>query len=918
MRRAALNQVYRLVWSPSLAAVVPVPERTAARRGGDRAGGATMLAAGVALALGAGTAAAAVPNDVPWTGAGTDANWSTAANWAGGVLPIAGDHLIFGAGAAQLASTNDFSTASDIFGMLVFDSGAGAHTLGGPVLNLSGGLDNLSANVQTLAFTQINLTDNQTWNAGSGGLVVSSRIEMRAGTGLTVTGSGDTTLGGVLAESGFSAGLFKNGSGRLTLTKDATYTGFTYILGGTLQLGNGGTGGTVRGDIINDGALVFDRSDTLTFAGVVSGSGSVRQQGSGTLVLTGDHGYGGGTTVAAGVLQIGDGGTTGAITGNVVNNAVLAFARSDAVAFGGDISGTGAVRQSGSGTLTLGGSNTYGGATQVQSGSLVAAGGAAIGDVSAVDIAAGATLVLGAAETIGSLAGAGSVDNGGFTLTAGGNNASTTFDGVMSGSGGLAKTGSGTLVLNGANLYSGGTVVSAGLLEVGDAAHAGASLAGDVTLAGGTLRGHGSIGGNVLNTGGTVMPGASTGILTVDGDYSQGAAGTLAIALTPTVTPGVGYDQLDVGGSAALDGTLQLTVGPGAYTVGAVYDILHAGTAVTGTFASINYSAAFGAYLTPVLTYSASDVTLMLAPAPAAFSSGNAVLQQVFTVNSMARGALDVVRSDAPAIALARPLSGVWLQGFGGGGEANGFQLSHGGVLLGVGGQWRDDVTLGVAATSATLRTHDDHALATGEAWAGFAYGLYTPGNWRLHAAVGAGRLDTESRRQLPALSLVAAGNGTGEFNGASVGARFHVALEGSFAEPYADLAWQRSRIDGYRESGAGALDIRYGDETQDLGTASAGLRIGTGAALGGLTVMPWARLGGTYFAGDRRVQNVEQVGMVTRMMRVETVHEAAVDFGAGVELGGAGPWHGSLAWHGQHGERLSLDSVQLELNYQW
>ena len=75
-------------------------------------------------------------------------------------------------------------------------------------------------------------------------------------------------------------------------------------------------------------------------------------------MLTGANTYTGGTTINAGTLQIGDGGTGGSIVGDVVNNARLAFNRSDAYAFGGAISGTGSLQQSGTGTTVLTGANT--------------------------------------------------------------------------------------------------------------------------------------------------------------------------------------------------------------------------------------------------------------------------------------------------------------------------------------------------------------------------------------------------------------------------------------------------------------------------------------------------------------------------------------------------------------------------------
>ena len=65
----------------------------------------------------------------------------------------------------------------------------------------------------------------------------------------------------------------------MTLTGNNAYTGGTTISGGTLQIGNAGTSGSVAGNIVDNAALVFDRSDDLTYAGGISGSGSVAQVG---------------------------------------------------------------------------------------------------------------------------------------------------------------------------------------------------------------------------------------------------------------------------------------------------------------------------------------------------------------------------------------------------------------------------------------------------------------------------------------------------------------------------------------------------------------------------------------------------------------------------------------------------------------
>lgn len=792
-------------------------------------------------------------------------------------------------------------------------------------------------------------------------------------------------------------------------------TPVTVVAGATLTLNEDTTIGSLSGagNVATAGfALTTGGNNATTaFDGVISGTGSLTKAGSGEMVFTGANTYTGGTTISGGGLQVGNGGTSGAITGDVINNNALTFYRSDSLYFDGDISGTGLLGKSGDGTLGLGGTNTYSGDTLVFAGTLWVEGGNAIGDSSAVTMNAGTTLMLGTDETIGSLDGTGNVNTRGFTLTTGGNNATTTFSGAISGSGRLIKTGSGTLtlsgttplavatlidagtlrvgsgsvlsdnagvavftgatlvldvdetlgalygsgsvylgshtltfggarqatfdgdisgsgrltlagtgrvVLNGNNSYSGGTFLGSGQLWVGDLYHGGARLGGDVSITGGTLRGHGSIDGNVTNTAGTLFPGSSLGILTINGNYVQGAGGTLAIEVSPEATAGVGYDQLVISGSASLDGTLQLVVGNGIYDVGTTYDIVKANGGVTGSFASTSITPAFAAYLTPELSYGSNAVTLTLAPTPGAFTSGNSVLQQLFSVNHMTQQAFDVVRADLPGAA-SPARSGVWLQGLGVAGRVSRFDLSNGGLMLGNSAALADDLLVGGALALAETRTDDGDTLVQGRSWGGYGYGLYTPGHWRLFAAVGAGQLDTDSTRSLPALGAVSTGRSDGYFTGITVGGRYHVALNKPvFAEPYAEASVLRSQMNGYQERGAGLLDIRYGNEAQDLTVLEAGARVGLPLAVATATVVPWLRAGAVRYLGDRTVENAESVGMANVHQSLDTVRRHAFKTGAGVEVLGQGPWSASLAWDGQYADQVRLDKVQLVLQYQW
>ena len=149
---------------------------------------------------------------------------------------------------------------------------------------------------------------------------------------------------------------------------------------------------------------------------------------------------------------------------------------------------TGTFTKLGSGTLTLANSgNSYSTATLVSDGTL--AGGAAnvFGNNSAVTVAGAAVLDLGGFDqAIGSLSGAGTVTNSGAAdaaLTAGGDNTSTIFSGVIedgpTNATSLTKIGAGTLTLTGDSTYLGGTTISAGTLQLGSGGASG-SIVGDI------------------------------------------------------------------------------------------------------------------------------------------------------------------------------------------------------------------------------------------------------------------------------------------------------------------------------------------------------------------------------------------------------------------------------------------------------
>ncbi|MBI3833209.1 MAG: autotransporter outer membrane beta-barrel domain-containing protein [Planctomycetes bacterium] len=105
-------------------------------------------------------------------------------------------------------------------------------------------------------------------------------------------------------------------------------------------------------------------------------------------------------------------------------------------------------------------------------------------------------------------------------------------------------------------------------------------------IAGGALTGTGTLIGPVSNSGGTISPGSSAGVLTLSGNYTQGAGGTLAIELGGT-NPGTDFDQFPVSGNAVLAGTLRVKLIDGfTPQAGQQFQILTAGN-ITGSFASV-------------------------------------------------------------------------------------------------------------------------------------------------------------------------------------------------------------------------------------------------------------------------------------------------------------------------------------------
>jgi autotransporter-associated beta strand protein len=265
------------------------------------------------------------------------------------------------------------------------------------------------------------------YNQTVGSLTGSGTVTNSVATSLnTFTAGGDSssqTFSGVLQNGAGTLAVVKQGSGLWQLSGNNTYSGGTTISGGTVQIGNGGTTGSLgSGNIVlNNAWLSFNRSDSSLIIASALTSGTVSQDGTGTTTLTGNNTYAGGTFIDIGALQVGNGGNSGSLgTGPIVNNGILNFSRSDtALTVAGAISGSGAINQNGAGNVTLTGSNSYTGPTTINNGELYINGANA---TSAISVAAGALGGTGTASlataTIANNASieAGKSGHGGLTL----------------------------------------------------------------------------------------------------------------------------------------------------------------------------------------------------------------------------------------------------------------------------------------------------------------------------------------------------------------------------------------------------------------------------------------------------------------------------------------------------------------------
>lgn len=381
-------------------------------------------------------------------------------------------------------------------------------------------------------------------------------ITVQQGAALDLAIAGQQSLNQAISGAGL---LRKSDTGDLTLLGNGL-TGGLDVVGGRVIVNTAGAIGGGPVSLAADTQLVFDNATTETMSTAISGAGALTKDGAGVLVIQNANTYTGGTIINAGRLGLNNGQGLGSGPVIVLQGAQLSIG---GITLANTISGAGQVVKTSSNVGSLTGINSHNGGTDIQGGTLLVNSTAALGN-GAVTMAAGTFL---------------DIDYTGISNVA--------LNNVVSGGGTLVKDGTGTVIVTGANSYTGGTAINAGRLGIntgsalgtgGVTVNSGAELAlGDVSLAN-AVTGTGMV--IKTSAGNTELTGANTfsGGLQLQGGNltaaSVGSLGTGGIAFA-------GGSSLSVGNAANQTLALPLT-GAGSLVKVGTGDLTVTGNALTG------------------------------------------------------------------------------------------------------------------------------------------------------------------------------------------------------------------------------------------------------------------------------------------------------------------------------------------------
>lgn len=341
-----------------------------------------------------------------------------------------------GTGTLTLSSTSNNYTGTNNATL-----NANGTQIGGGTLAIAG--DGSLGLAPAGAYNNIQFTGSATLRSDASiSLNVNRNISIASGATAHFDSNGNTfTINGIVNGSGGDVNI--NGAGgTVILTGANTYTGTTTVSTGTLQIGNGGSSGTLgAGNVINNSALVFNRAsgapNNFVLTNAISGSGTLTQDGANIITISSANSYTGATTINSGILRV------------TANDALGTNAAGTTVNSGGTLRLVG-VNYSTAEALSINGTGVGGvGALQNFSGASTFAG-----QVTAVS---NATIN----STGGALTLTGGLVKNGTTLTITGNGSvivnGTGISGASSSSDLVVDAG--TLVVNAASNYNGPTTV---------------------------------------------------------------------------------------------------------------------------------------------------------------------------------------------------------------------------------------------------------------------------------------------------------------------------------------------------------------------------------------------------------------------------------------------------------------------------
>ncbi len=527
-----------------------------------------------------------------WTSASTG-NWSTAGNWNPATAPASsrGSHLSFFSGltvpGASRTFTQDIATPLRLNRLSLTGTGAS-----GANLTLDGNGLEFVRNGATLPTIDLTCTGGvATYNVAQ---------PITLGADLTINGPNSAThiFSGVISGPG---GITRTGEyASLIFTANSTYTGPTRLLGGSTQIGNGGTTGSLgSGPLTLDGSLSINRSNAFEFSQAISGSGSIVHNGTGTTTLGSSNSYSGTTNIHRGILVVS--------SLNSHNDGVPPLSASSlgaplspftAIIGLGSSSGSATLRYTGPGETTDRPINLRGtfGATLDHAGSGLLK---FTSDFQAT----------GAGSKTLTLTGSGSGEIAGAIV-----------DNSLSNKTSLAKSGSGTWILSGNPTYTGTTTVSAGNLTIAGTLASPAAL---TVSSGATLSGSGTI-ASPVTINGTLAPNgmqlsnslslASTARLRIEGSANDAASlGGLA-GTSISITSGAALDLVFNAPNSSVNFLHAFWRSPRSWPV--LAGTSRSGTLALGTVtadASGNPAATYGTFS---LEHTSTGVNLLWTPLP--------------------------------------------------------------------------------------------------------------------------------------------------------------------------------------------------------------------------------------------------------------------------------------------------------------